>query len=157
MRCPHCHYKNTKVLDSRPIEEGRSIRRRRECESCNFRFTTFERIEEVPLIVVKKEGTREEYSRDKLMRGLIRACEKRPVALEQLEHIAVEIEKELRNRGTSEVKSDEIGEMVMDRLADVDEVAYVRFASVYRQFKDISVFLDELKDLIRNDNNDKND
>ncbi len=157
LRCPHCHYKNTKVLDSRPIEEGRSIRRRRECESCNFRFTTFERIEEVPLIVVKKEGTREEYSRDKLMRGLIRACEKRPVALEQLEHIAVEIEKELRNRGTSEVKSDEIGEMVMDRLADVDEVAYVRFASVYRQFKDISVFLDELKDLIRNDNNDKND
>ncbi|WP_018931293.1 MULTISPECIES: transcriptional regulator NrdR [Gracilibacillus] len=157
MRCPHCHYKNTKVLDSRPIEEGRSIRRRRECESCDFRFTTFERIEEVPLIVVKKEGTREEYSRDKLMRGLIRACEKRPVALEQLEHIAVEIEKELRNRGTSEVKSDEIGEMVMDRLADVDEVAYVRFASVYRQFKDISVFLDELKDLIRNDNNDKNE
>ncbi|MFD2654577.1 transcriptional regulator NrdR [Gracilibacillus thailandensis] len=157
MRCPHCHYKNTKVLDSRPIEEGRSIRRRRECESCDFRFTTFERIEEVPLIVVKKEGTREEYSRDKLMRGLIRACEKRPVALEQLEHIAVEIEKELRNRGTSEVKSDEIGEMVMDRLADVDEVAYVRFASVYRQFKDISVFLDELKDLIRNDNNDQNE
>lgn len=155
MRCPHCNFKNTKVLDSRPIEEGRSIRRRRECESCDFRFTTFERIEEVPLIVVKKEGTREEYSRDKLMRGLIRACEKRPVALEQLENIAVEIERELRNRGTSEVKSDEIGEMVMDRLADVDEVAYVRFASVYRQFKDISVFLDELKDLIRNDNNDK--
>ncbi|UOQ47179.1 MULTISPECIES: transcriptional regulator NrdR [Gracilibacillus] len=154
MRCPHCQYKNTKVLDSRPIEEGRSIRRRRECESCNFRFTTFERIEEVPLIVVKKEGTREEYSRDKLMRGLIRACEKRPVALEQLEHIAVEIEKELRNRGTSEVQSDEIGEMVMDRLADVDEVAYVRFASVYRQFKDISVFLDELKDLIRSDKNE---
>ncbi|GAE93007.1 ribonucleotide reductase transcriptional regulator NrdR [Gracilibacillus boraciitolerans JCM 21714] len=151
MRCPHCHYKNTKVLDSRPIEDGRSIRRRRECESCTFRFTTFERIEEVPLIVVKKEGTREEYSRDKLLRGLIRACEKRPVALEQLENIAVEIEKELRNRGTSEVKSDDIGEMVMDRLADVDEVAYVRFASVYRQFKDISVFLDELKDLIRND------
>ncbi|SFM07715.1 transcriptional repressor NrdR [Gracilibacillus orientalis] len=157
MRCPHCHYKNTKVLDSRPIEEGRSIRRRRECESCDFRFTTFERIEEVPLIIVKKEGTREEYSRDKLMRGLIRACEKRPVALEQLENIAVEIEKELRNRGTSEVQSDEIGEMVMDRLATVDEVAYVRFASVYRQFKDISVFLDELKDLIRHDNKDKDE
>ncbi len=154
LRCPHCHYKNTKVLDSRPIEEGRSIRRRRECESCTFRFTTFERIEEVPLIVVKKEGTREEYSRDKLMRGLIRACEKRPVALEELENIAVDIEKELRNRGTSEVPSDDIGEMVMDRLADVDEVAYVRFASVYRQFKDISVFLDELKDLIRNDKNE---
>ena len=154
MRCPHCQYKNTKVLDSRPIEEGRSIRRRRECESCQFRFTTFERIEEVPLIVVKKEGTREEYSREKLMRGLIRACEKRPVALEQLENIAVDIETELRNRGTSEVPSDEIGEMVMDRLANVDEVAYVRFASVYRQFKDISVFLDELKDLIRQDKNE---
>ncbi|WP_066194689.1 MULTISPECIES: transcriptional regulator NrdR [Gracilibacillus] len=154
MRCPHCHYKNTKVLDSRPIEEGRTIRRRRECESCHFRFTTFERIEEVPLIVVKKEGTREEYSRDKLLRGLIRACEKRPVALEELENIAIEIETELRNRGTSEVKSDEIGEMVMDRLVDVDEVAYVRFASVYRQFKDISVFLDELKDLIRTDKNE---
>ncbi|PWU68188.1 MULTISPECIES: transcriptional regulator NrdR [Gracilibacillus] len=153
MRCPHCQYKSTKVLDSRPIEDGRSIRRRRECESCSFRFTTFERIEEVPLIVVKKEGTREEYSRDKLMRGLIRACEKRPVALEKIENIAVEIEKELRNRGTSEVESNEIGEMVMDRLVDVDEVAYVRFASVYRQFKDISVFLEELKDLIRTDNN----
>ena len=151
MRCPNCQYKNTKVLDSRPIEEGRSIRRRRECESCDFRFTTFERLEEVPLIVVKKEGTREEYSRDKLMRGLIKACEKRPVPLEHIENIAVEIERELRNRGTSETKSKEIGEMVMDRLSEVDEVAYVRFASVYRQFKDISVFLDELKELIRTD------
>lgn len=151
MKCPNCQYKSTKVLDSRPIEEGRSIRRRRECENCTFRFTTFERIEEVPLIVVKKEGTREEYSREKLMRGLIRACEKRPVALEQLEEVAVSIERDLRNRGTSEVQSKEIGEMVMDRLSSVDEVAYVRFASVYRQFKDISVFLDELKDLIRTD------
>ncbi|WP_138415377.1 transcriptional regulator NrdR [Aquibacillus sediminis] len=151
MKCPNCQFKNTKVLDSRPIEEAQSIRRRRECESCSFRFTTFERIEEVPLIVVKKEGTREEYSRKKLMRGLIRACEKRPVALEQLENIAIEIEKELRNRGTSETQSKEIGEMVMDRLSTIDEVAYVRFASVYRQFKDISVFLDELKDLIRTD------
>ncbi|WP_077621284.1 transcriptional regulator NrdR [Sediminibacillus massiliensis] len=151
MRCPNCQYKSTKVLDSRPIEEGRSIRRRRECEECGFRFTTFERLEEVPLIVVKKEGTREEYSREKLMRGLIKACEKRPVALEQIESVAVEVEKELRNRGTSEIQSKEIGEMVMDRLSSIDEVAYVRFASVYRQFKDISVFLDELKDLIRSD------
>ncbi|MCT2537196.1 transcriptional regulator NrdR [Aquibacillus koreensis] len=151
MRCPNCQYKSTKVLDSRPIEEGRSIRRRRECEDCSFRFTTFERLEEVPLIVVKKEGTREEYSRDKLIRGLIKACEKRPVALEQIEEIALEVEKELRNRGTSETQSKEIGEMVMDRLSSVDDVAYVRFASVYRQFKDISVFLDELKDLIRAD------
>ncbi|MRH42895.1 transcriptional regulator NrdR [Aquibacillus halophilus] len=151
MKCPNCQHKSTKVLDSRPIEEGRSIRRRRECESCSFRFTTFERLEEVPLIVVKKEGTREEYSRDKLMRGLIKACEKRPVALEQIEAIAIEVEVDLRNRGTSETPSKEIGEMVMDRLSSVDEVAYVRFASVYRQFKDISVFLDELKDLIRTD------
>lgn len=139
------------MLDSRPIEDGRSIRRRRECEDCNFRFTTFERIEEVPIIVVKKEATREEYSREKLMRGLIKACEKRPVALEEIENVALEIERELRNRGTSEVLSKEIGEMVMDRLAKIDEVAYVRFASVYRQFKDISVFLDELKDLIQQD------
>ncbi|MBM7571957.1 transcriptional regulator NrdR [Aquibacillus albus] len=151
MRCPNCEYKSTKVLDSRPIEDGRSIRRRRECEECGFRFTTFERLEEVPLIVVKKEGTREEFSREKLLRGLIKACEKRPVALEQIETVAAEVEKELRNRGTSEVQSDDIGEMVMDRLSSIDEVAYVRFASVYRQFKDINVFLDELKDLIRTD------
>ncbi|GGC93504.1 transcriptional repressor NrdR [Thalassobacillus devorans] len=149
MRCPNCQYKNTKVLDSRPIEEGRAIRRRRECEQCGFRFTTFERIEEVPLIVVKKEGTREEFSREKLMRGLIKACEKRPVALEEIETIALEVEKELRNQGNSEVMSEDIGEMVMERLAKVDDVAYVRFASVYRQFKDINVFLDELKDLIK--------
>ncbi|MFD1018995.1 transcriptional regulator NrdR [Thalassobacillus hwangdonensis] len=149
MRCPNCQYKSTKVLDSRPIEEGRAIRRRRECESCNFRFTTFERIEEVPLIVVKKEGTREEFSREKLMRGLIKSCEKRPVALEQIESITIDVEKELRNIGNAEVSSDTIGEMVMDRLSHVDEVAYVRFASVYRQFKDINVFLDELKELIK--------
>ncbi|MYL34159.1 transcriptional regulator NrdR [Pontibacillus yanchengensis] len=151
MKCPNCSYKSTKVLDSRPVEEGKSIRRRRECEQCEFRFTTFERIEEVPLIIVKKEGTREEFSREKLMRGLIRACEKRPVAVEELENISGDIERELRNRGVSEVQSKEIGEMVMDRLATIDEVAYVRFASVYRQFKDINVFLDELKDLIKHD------
>ncbi|ASF40124.1 transcriptional regulator NrdR [Halobacillus halophilus] len=151
MKCPNCHYKSTKVLDSRPIEEGQSIRRRRECEQCDFRFTTFERIEEVPLIVVKKEGTREEFSREKLMRGLIRACEKRPVAVEELENVTLDIEKELRNRGVSEVMSKDIGEMVMERLAHIDEVAYVRFASVYRQFKDINVFIDELKDLIKHE------
>lgn len=148
MRCSNCHFKNTKVLDSRPIEEGRTIRRRRECEQCGFRFTTFERIEEVPLIVVKKDGTRQEYNRDKLIRGMIRACEKRPVPLERVEEIAYQVEKELRNRGISEVETNEIGEMVMEHLSKVDEVAYVRFASVYRQFKDISVFLEELKDLI---------
>ncbi|WP_112181584.1 transcriptional regulator NrdR [Paraliobacillus zengyii] len=150
MRCPNCQYKNTRVLDSRPIEEGRAIRRRRECEECDFRFTTFERIEEVPLIVVKKEGIREEFSREKLLRGLIKACEKRPVALQQLEQLTMEVEDELRSRGTAEVQSQEVGELIMDQLSSIDEVAYVRFASVYRQFKDISVFLDELKDLIKN-------
>jgi len=151
MNCSNCKNKSTKVLDSRPIEEGRSIRRRRECEECGFRFTTFERIEALPLIVVKKDGARQEYSREKLIRGLIKACEKRPVPLEKIEAIALAVEKEIRNIGGLEVESNEIGEMVMDLLADVDDVAYVRFASVYRQFKDISVFLDELKDLIDRD------
>src|SRR5690625_2267599 len=154
MKCSSCHNKSTKVLDSRPIDEGCSIRRRRECEACGFRFTTFERVEEVPLIVVKKDGTRQEFSREKLIRGLIRACEKRPVPLEKIEEIALDTEKELRNRGNAEVDSKEVGEIVMDRLSTVDEVAYVRFASVYRQFKDISVFLDELKDLIKTDKNE---
>lgn len=148
MRCPSCQYNGTRVLDSRPVDDSKSIRRRRECESCSFRFTTFEKVEEIPLIVVKKGGTREEFSRDKILRGLIRACEKRPVPLKDLEEITNYVEKELRNKGISEVQSDHIGEMVMDKLAEVDEVAYVRFASVYRQFKDINVFIDELKDLI---------
>lgn len=155
MRCSNCQYKSTKVLDSRPIEEGRSIRRRRECERCGFRFTTFERMEETPLIVVKKDGARQEYSRDKLIRGLIKACEKRPVSIETIESLVLEVEKEIRHQGLSEVDSKQIGELVMDRLSEIDEVAYVRFASVYRQFKDISVFLDELKDLINS--NDKNE
>ncbi|GIO27792.1 transcriptional regulator NrdR [Ornithinibacillus bavariensis] len=153
MRCSNCHYKNTKVLDSRPIEDGRSIRRRRECEKCGYRFTTFERIEEVPLIVVKKDGTRQEFSREKLVRGLIKACEKRPVSIDQMEEIAFDVEKELRNIGASEIDSKDVGEMVMERLSKVDDVAYVRFASVYRQFKDINVFLDELKDLITDKKN----
>jgi transcriptional repressor NrdR len=154
MRCSNCQNKNTKVLDSRPIEEGRSIRRRRECEKCGYRFTTFERIEEVPLIVVKKDGTRQEFSREKLVRGLIKACEKRPVSIDKIESIAFDVEKELRNSGASEIDSNEVGEKVMERLSSVDDVAYVRFASVYRQFKDINVFLDELKDLIQTDKKD---
>jgi transcriptional repressor NrdR len=149
MICPTCYHNGTRVLDSRPADEGRSIRRRRECESCGYRFTTFEKVEEIPLIVVKKDGAREEFSREKILRGLIKACEKRHVALKELEDITTEVEKELRNQGFSEVKSDHIGEMVMDRLAEVDEVAYVRFASVYRQFKDINVFIKELKELIK--------
>ena len=149
MRCPSCQNNNSRVIDSRPVDEGRSIRRRRECEQCSYRFTTFEKIEETPLVVVKKEGTREEFSREKLLRGLLRACEKRPVSLKELEDLTASIEKDLRNHGSSEVKSEDIGEMVMDKLAKIDEVAYVRFASVYRQFKDINVFIDELKDLIK--------
>ncbi|MGG0720241.1 transcriptional regulator NrdR [Robertmurraya massiliosenegalensis] len=149
MKCPSCQNSNTRVLDSRPVDEGRSIRRRRECERCASRFTTFEKVEEIPLIVVKKEGTREEFCRDKILRGLIKACEKRPVALQKLENITAEVEKELRSQGVSEIDSEVIGEMVMERLAMIDDVAYVRFASVYRQFKDINVFIDELKELIK--------
>lgn len=149
MKCPSCHYYGTRVIDSRPVDEGRSIRRRRECEDCGYRFTTFEKVEECPLIVVKKGGNREEFNRDKILRGLIKACEKRPVSLDELEKITIEVERELRNIGISEVNSEQIGEMVMDKLAKVDEVAYVRFASVYRQFKDINVFIEELKDLIQ--------
>lgn len=148
MRCPNCQHNGTRVLDSRPVHEARSIRRRRECESCHFRFTTFETVEETPLIVVKKGGTREEFSRDKILRGLIKACEKRPVPLEVLEEAVSNIEKELRNKGSLEVSSVDVGELVMDHLANIDEVAYVRFASVYRQFKDLNVFVKELKELI---------
>lgn len=149
MKCPSCQNNNSRVVDSRPVDDGKSIRRRRECERCAFRFTTFEKVEEIPLIVVKKDGTREEFSREKILRGLIKACEKRPVSLKQLDDITFEVEKELRNQGASEINSEIVGEMVMDQLSKVDEVAYVRFASVYRQFKDINVFIDELKELIK--------
>lgn len=155
MRCPACQYNGTRVVDSRPVDDNKEIRRRRECESCNFRFTTFEKIEETPLIVVKKEGSREEFSREKVLRGLIRACEKRPVPLEQLEEIVFDIEKELRRIGNAEVRSEDVGEMVMDHLSKVDEVAYVRFASVYRQFKDITVFIEELKEIMTRQSNGK--
>ncbi|WP_432358178.1 transcriptional regulator NrdR [Sporosarcina sp. UB5] len=154
MICPACHYNGTRVVDSRPAEENRSIRRRRECEKCAFRFTTFEKVEEMPLIVVKKDGTREEFSGEKLLRGLIRACEKRPVDLEAVKNIVYLIEKELRSSGTVEIDSKDVGEMVMEKLADIDEVAYVRFASVYRQYKDITVFIEELQNLQKkNDGN----
>ncbi|MFP3124928.1 MULTISPECIES: transcriptional regulator NrdR [Bacillaceae] len=149
MRCPNCSHNGTRVLDSRPVDDGRSIRRRRECESCLYRFTTFERVEETPLIVVKKDGTREQFSKEKMLRGLIKACEKRPVSLKQLEDVTQHVERELRNIGVSEVESDKVGEMVMEALRDIDEVAYVRFASVYRQFKDLNVFIEELKDILQ--------
>ena len=148
MKCPYCDYAGTKVLDSRPANENKSIRRRRECESCSRRFTTFEMIEETPLIVIKKGGSREEFSRDKILRGLIRACEKRPVPVERLEVIVSEVEKELRTTAQAEVDSSEIGSIVMKQLYPVDEVAYVRFASVYRQFKDIDMFMKELSSIL---------
>ncbi|MDF2671185.1 MAG: transcriptional regulator NrdR [Paenibacillus sp.] len=148
MKCPFCDNAGTKVLDSRPANENRSIRRRRECDRCLRRFTTFEMIEETPLIVIKKDGSREEFSRDKMLRGLIRACEKRPVSMEQLEYVVSEVEKELRSHAHAEVASREIGELVMEQLHPVDEVAFVRFASVYRQFKDINMFMKELTQLL---------
>ncbi|MBD1372800.1 transcriptional regulator NrdR [Hazenella sp. IB182357] len=154
MKCPLCGYNGSRVLDSRPAHDGNAIRRRRECESCEKRFTTFEMVEVQPLIVIKKDGSREEFSREKLLRGLIRACEKRPVPLEVLENLVAKIEGNLRQSGLAEVPSQEIGEMVMACLVDIDEVAYVRFASVYRQFKDINVFVHELEDLLSRSRND---
>ena len=154
MICPACQFNGSKVVDSRPADATRSIRRRRECEACSFRFTTFEKIEDTPLIVVKKDGSRDEFAGEKLLRGLIRACEKRPVELDDLKNIVYLIEKELRSSGVVEINSNDVGEMVMERLAEVDEVAYVRFASVYRDYQDISVFIDELKRLQTRSEND---
>lgn len=149
MKCPYCSFDGTKVLDSRPANENRSIRRRRECEQCQRRFTTFEMVEEAPLIVIKKDGSREEFNRDKVLRGLIRACEKRPVSAEQLDSIVATVEQEIRRLAHAEVDSREIGELVMEQLYPVDEVAYVRFASVYRQFRDINMFMKELSGLLQ--------
>ena len=148
MRCPFCGYEESKVIDSRPTDEGERIRRRRECLKCQKRFTTYEIIESLPIIVIKKDKSREVFNRDKLLNGLLRACEKRPVSLEKLENVIDEIEAVLQNSLDREVSSDKIGELVMDKLKDVDEVAYVRFASVYRQFKDIGTFMNELNKLL---------
>ena len=149
MKCPFCGYLDSKVVDSRPAEDGASIRRRRECLSCHKRFTTFEVMETLPVVVIKKDGSRQSFDRSKLLNGTIRACENRPVPFETLEKIVDEIEQILQNEMNREVPSEQIGEMVMDRLKDVDEVAYVRFASVYRQFKDISTFMSELNKLLQ--------
>ena len=149
MQCPRCQNNGSKVVDSRPADDGRAIRRRRECEACNFRFTTFERVEKTPLLVIKKNGTREEFNREKILRGLIRSCEKRPVAMEKVEKIVDDVENQIRGLGENEIASAIIGEYIMEKLADVDEVAYIRFASVYRQFKDMSVFLKELQEFER--------
>ena len=145
MKCPICGYTESKVIDSRPTEEGVSIRRRRECLSCQNRFTTYETIESLPLLVVKKDKTREVFDKAKLVRGMMSACNKRPVTMEQLENIASQIEAELQNSLTREISSSHIGVLVMEKLKDIDEVAYVRFASVYREFKDLDTFLRELE------------
>lgn len=148
MKCPFCGYEESRVIDSRPTDEGERIRRRRECAKCQKRFTTYEIIESLPIVVIKKDKSREVFDRNKLMGGLLRACEKRPVSVESLELLIDEIEAVLQNTLDREVTSGKIGELVMDKLKDVDEVAYVRFASVYRQFKDINTFREELNKLL---------
>ncbi|NLY52040.1 MAG: transcriptional repressor NrdR [Firmicutes bacterium] len=152
MKCPFCGFLESKVVDSRATEEGASIRRRRECMSCTRRFTTYERLDEVPLMVVKKDGRREAFSRDKIITGVLRASQKRPISYEVIENLARDIERELRNQMEREVPSQIIGEMVMERLRQLDEVTYVRFASVYRQFKDIGRFMEELEKLLQQRN-----
>lgn len=149
MKCPYCGYIESKVIDSRPTDEGEKIRRRRECIKCQKRFTTYEIVESLPLIVVKKDKTREEFDRRKLLSGMRHACEKRPVSVETLEKMVDEIETSLQNTLDREVTSTKIGELAMSKLKDVDEVAYVRFASVYRQFKDINTFMEELNKLLK--------
>ena len=148
MKCPYCGHPESKVIDSRPADENDSIRRRRECLSCARRFTTYETVESLPIVVIKKDGSRQSFDRQKVLRGMIRACEKRPVALAELERIADEIEQELQNSMEREIRTEVIGEKVMERLRKVDQVAYVRFASVYRQFKDIDTFMAELNKLL---------
>lgn len=148
MRCPFCANPESKVIDSRPADEGASIRRRRECLACHKRFTTYEMMESLPLMVVKKDGSRQSFDRNKVLSGLIRACEKRPVSFDTLEGIVNEVEQALQNELEREISSAEIGELVMDKLKKVDQVAYVRFASVYRQFKDIDTFMAELNKLL---------
>lgn len=144
MRCPYCGFSESKVVDSRSTEEGKSIRRRRECLQCSRRFTTYETIEQTPLMVIKKDGRREMFDRSKILKGLLKACEKRPLSLAQIEKVVDMVERDIRNTMEREVKSKQIGELVMQYLRDLDEVAYVRFASVYRQFTDIKKFMQEI-------------
>ena len=147
MQCPNCHDQASKVIDSRPADNGESIRRRRECLSCHYRFNTYERVEQTPLLVVKRDGTREEFSRDKLLRGIIRSAEKRPVTHDQMNRLAQKVEEQIRKNCDREIPSRQIGEFVMPLLLDLDEVAYIRFASVYREFQSKEMFLKELKDI----------
>ncbi len=151
MNCPFCAYEESKVIDSRPTDEGQRIRRRRECLQCAKRFTTYEIIESLPIIVIKKDKSRETFNRNKIMNGLLRACEKRPVSIDMLDKMIDDIETIIQNSLDREVTSEKIGELVMEKLKNIDEVAYVRFASVYRQFKDINTFMSELNKLLSKD------
>jgi transcriptional repressor NrdR len=150
VKCPYCGYNETKVVDSRSTDDNMAIRRRRECLKCNKRYTTYEKIENVPILVVKKNMNREYFDRTKILNGLIKACEKRPVSRKQIEDITDEVEKKINNDMITEISSSEIGEIIMENLKKVDDVSYVRFASVYRQFKDINTFMQEIKNLISN-------
>ncbi len=150
MKCPFCQAENTKVIDSRPAEDNNSIRRRRECDVCGKRFTTYEKVETIPLIVIKKDNNREPYDRDKIESGIIRSCHKRPVSADKIKEIVDDIETVIFNLEEKEIPTSTIGSIVMDKLKDIDAVAYVRFASVYREFKDVNTFMDELKKLLKN-------
>ena len=152
MKCPFCSHENTRVIDSRPAEDNNSIRRRRVCDECGKRFTTYEKIETIPLIIIKKDNNREAYDRSKIEAGVLRACHKRPVSAQQITTLVDEVENEIFNLEEREIPSGTIGELVMNKLKDLDAVAYVRFASVYREFKDVNTFMDELKSVL----NDKN-
>jgi transcriptional repressor NrdR len=148
MKCPFCNHENTRVIDSRPADENNSIRRRRVCDECSKRFTTYEKIETIPLIVIKKDDNRETYDRSKIEAGILRACHKRPVSADSINELVDTVETEIFNREEKEIESRDIGEMVMNKLKDLDAVAYVRFASVYREFKDVNTFMDELKKVL---------
>lgn len=155
MKCPYCESMETRVIDSRPTEEGHAIRRRRECDNCSKRFTTYEKVEEVFFMVVKKDGSREAFDRSKVLNGIVKACEKRPVSMSDIEKIVSEIERGLNNMMEKEIQSNVIGEVIMEHLKDLDEVAYVRFASVYRQFTDVNTFVAEIEKLLKSDKNRK--
>ena len=149
MRCPYCSYEESKVVDSRATDDYTAIRWRRECLRCSKRYTTYEKVEDIPILVIKKDSIRETFNKDKIMSGIVKACQKRPVSRSQMQNIVDDIEKNISNKMIVEIKSEDIGEMVMERLKNVDEVSYVRFASVYRQFKDINTFMEEIKNLMK--------
>lgn len=151
MKCPYCGKEDTRVIDSRPADDNNSIRRRRQCDACNRRFTTYEKIETIPLVVIKKDNTRQAYDRSKIEAGVMRSCHKRPVSMSQMQALVDDIETNIFNREEKEIPSHVIGEMLMDRLKDLDQVAYVRFASVYREFKDVETFMSELKKILASD------